>query len=118
MLSTPDLSGLEPKFGRYFARATDILLTGHFYDLDTTAQPWATTVGANTTVEFTFALNGIVPSDTIIATKPSHQTGLGVVGARCIQANQLGITLINATASPIAPANETWQILVIRRERE
>lgn len=115
MLSTPDvLDNLPIEFKRYFARAADLIITGHFYDVS--LDP--TSVGANTTSEQTFTINGLKTNDIIVVNKPTHQTGLGIVGARVSAANTLAITFMNNTGSGIDPSSETYRILAYRRERE
>lgn len=73
-------------------------------------------VAANTTAEQTFAVPGVLATDVIIdVTKPSAQAGLGLVNFRVSSAGNVGITFINATASPIVPtAAEVYKLTFIR----
>ena len=72
-------------------------------------------VAANTTAEQTFTVNGVAVGDVIFVNKPTAQAGLGIAGVRVSAANQVAITFVNATASPIAPtAGQTYQIGGIR----
>ncbi len=75
-----------------------------------------TSVAANTTVEETFAATGIglLVTDNVDVSKPSFQAGLGIVNARVSAVDTLAITYINATASPIVPTAETYQVNVLR----
>lgn len=74
-------------------------------------------VAANTTAEQTFAgvVTGAATTDIPIVVKPTHQAGLGIVGARIPGADNLAITFVNATAAGITPtAAETYRVFVIR----
>lgn len=73
-------------------------------------------VAANTTAEQIFAVPNILPTDVVVdVTKPTFQAGLGIVGTRVSSAGNVGITFINATASPIVPtAAEVYQFMVMR----
>lgn len=73
-------------------------------------------VAANTTAEQTFANTGIglLVTDNVDASKPSFQAGLGIVNVRVSAVDTLAITYINATASPITPTAETYQVAVTR----
>jgi len=72
-------------------------------------------VGANTTAEQTFTVNGLLVGDEVAATKPTTQAGLGIVNARVTAANTLGITFSNNTGGGITPtAGETYVIAVNR----
>lgn len=71
-------------------------------------------VAANTTVEQTFAVNGIIPGDFIEVNKPTLQAGLGIINTRA-GTNQLFIGFANTTASPIVPtAGEVYQVCITR----
>lgn len=73
-------------------------------------------VAANTSAEQTFSVDGVAPGDVITVTKPSAQAGLGIVGARASDANEIGITFVNATAGSITPtAGEVYQVGVIKQ---
>lgn len=73
-------------------------------------------VAANTTAEQTFASTGIglLTTDNVDVSKPSFQAGLGIVNVRVSAVDTLAITYINATASPITPTAETYQVNVAR----
>jgi len=114
MLSTPDVSALEPKFGRYFGRAADIIITGHFYDVTITPAE----VSANSTLEWAVTVTGLLTSDIVVVQKPTHQSGLGIVNARVSANDTLAITYMNTTGSGITPTSETYVVLAFRRERE
>lgn len=73
-------------------------------------------VAANTTAEQTFAATGIglLTTDNVDVSKPTFQAGLGIVNVRVSAADTLAITYVNATASPITPTAETYQVAVTR----
>lgn len=73
-------------------------------------------VAANTTAEQTFASTGIglLVTDNVDVSKPSFQAGLGIVNVRVSAVDTLAITYINATATPIVPTAETYQVAVQR----
>lgn len=73
-------------------------------------------VAANTTAEQDFTLTGLQVGDVVFVNKPSASAGLGIVNARAKAADTLSITFVNATASPIDPASETYYIGVLRAE--
>lgn len=72
-------------------------------------------VGANTTDEQTFTVVGLRQQDIVTVTKPTHTTGLGIVGARCSANDTLAITFINCTGVGINPGSETYLVSAIRR---
>lgn len=73
-------------------------------------------VGANTTAEHTFTVNGITTADMIISVnKPTHQTGLGIVNWRVSATNTVAITYMNNTGSGITPtASEVYAVAFTR----
>ena len=73
-------------------------------------------VSANTTAQQTFTIPGVLATDVVVAVeKPSHQAGLGVVGARVTAADTVGITFSNNTGSGITPtAAETYDFVIGR----
>lgn len=74
-------------------------------------------VGAATTAQQTFTVNGLIVGDVVLVQKPTAQAGLGIAGANVTANNTLGITFDNPTAAPIVPtAGEIYVITVIRRE--
>jgi hypothetical protein len=62
-------------------------------------------VNANTTSEQTFTCTGLaLATDKIIGvSKPTHQTGLGIVGWRVSADNTIAIAFMNNTGSGITP---------------
>lgn len=75
-------------------------------------------VSANTTAEQTFTVNGLLPGDMVVATKPTSQAGLGLVNYRVSAANTLAITFSNNTGGSITPTtNEVYLVLVSRPDR-
>ncbi|MDP3869181.1 hypothetical protein [Phenylobacterium sp.] len=81
-----------------------------------TASLNVTEVAANTSAEQTFTITGLKVGDYVMVNKPSASAGLGVVGARVSAADTLAITFMNATASGIDPAAETYSIFWFRAE--
>lgn len=77
-------------------------------------------ISANTTEELTVTINGLKTTDKVwVSNKPTHQAGLGVVGARVSAADTLAITFMNNTGSGITPtALQTYTVLVVREERK
>lgn len=73
-------------------------------------------VGANTTAQQTFTVTGVKVGDVVVAVeKPSHQAGLGIVGARVTAADTVGITYSNNTGAGITPtAGETYDFVIAR----
>lgn len=67
-------------------------------------------VSANSTSEQSFTVTGLLESQPVFVSKPSHQSGLGIVNARASAANTLNITFVNVTGSPITPTSETYLI--------
>lgn len=78
----------------------------------TTGSISPTIVNANTTSEQTFTVTGLKTGDVVVVNKPTHQTGLSVVGCRVSAANTLAIQFCNNTAGNITPtASETYKVL-------
>jgi hypothetical protein len=73
---------------------------------------------ANATVaEQTFTVQGLQLGDFVNVSKPTTQTGLGIVNSRVSAANTLAIAFINVTAATITPtAAEIYEINVSRPE--
>jgi len=71
-------------------------------------------VAAATSAEQTFTVTGLAVGDIPVVVKPTASAGLGIVNARVSAANTLAVTFMNATASPIDAAAETYTILAIR----
>lgn len=76
-------------------------------------------VSANTTAQQTFTVTGVKVGDVVVAVeKPSHQAGLGIVGARVTAADTVGITFSNNTGAGITPtAGETYDFVIARLDR-
>lgn len=72
-------------------------------------------VNANTTSEQTFTVQGLTMTDIVIVNKPSHTTGIGIVGCRVSAVNTLAITYMNCTALLIDPPSEDYFIKSVRR---
>lgn len=72
-----------------------------------------TAVANNTTAEQIFSLpsNATLLADScVVVNKPSHTSGIGIVGARANSATEVAITYINVTAANITPPAETYLI--------
>lgn len=83
------------------------------YDLSATITP--SSIPAQTTVEQTFTVNGIVSSDRILELiKPTNTAGIGIVGKRVTANNTVAIDYINVTAAPITPPSETYTFILIK----
>lgn len=68
-------------------------------------------VAANAIVEQQFAVTGVSAGMFVAVNKPTFQTGLMITNARAVANGILGITFLNATASPITPtAAEVYKI--------
>lgn len=72
-------------------------------------------VPANTTDEQNFTVKGLQTTDFVTVSKPTHEPGLGIVNARVVTTDTLGITFANLTASPINPAPATYNIIALRK---
>lgn len=71
-------------------------------------------VGANTTAEQSFTVNGILPGDFIEVNKPTVQAGLGIINTRAAL-NTLYIGFANTTGASITPtAGEAYQVCISR----
>jgi hypothetical protein len=71
-------------------------------------------VAAATSAEQTFTVTGLEVGDIPVVVKPTASAGLGLVNARVSAANTLALTFMNATASPIDAASESYTILAFR----
>jgi hypothetical protein len=74
-------------------------------------------VAANTTEEHFFAVVGVVlATDRVIGvSKPTHQTGLGIVGMRVSANDQIAVVFANITGAGITPtAAETYTFTIHR----
>lgn len=71
-------------------------------------------VAANSAVEQQFTVTGLPAGYLVQVSKPTAQAGLDIGGCRVVSNNLLGITFINATASPIVPtAAEVYTVLAL-----
>jgi len=68
-------------------------------------------VAANTVASEAFTVTGLAVGDIVIV-NPGVAT-IGVAGAKVTGANELTITFVNPTASPIDPASSDWDIVAI-----
>ena len=66
-------------------------------------------VAANTTVEQQVSVPGLRSGELLIASKPTAQAGLDIVGARVVRDGVAGVTFGNSTAGVLTPtASETY----------
>ena len=78
-----------------------------------------TIVNTITTSDQAFTIPGLVAGDVCVVTKPTAQTGLALVAARCTANNTLNLTFMNPTAGGITPtAGERYLIHVTRFENQ
>ena len=69
-------------------------------------------VAASTTAEQSVTIPGLAVGDFVYVTKPTVQAGLGIVGARVVSANTLGILFGNPSIGAIVPtASEIYLVL-------
>jgi hypothetical protein len=71
-------------------------------------------VAANTTVEQTFTVPGLVLVDNVDVSTPSLVAGISVTNCRVSAANTLAIQFANNTAGALTPPVGTYNILVVR----
>lgn len=70
-------------------------------------------VGANTTAEQTFTVQGLLPTD-FVGVSANVQNGVGIVGARVSANNTLAIRFSNNTAGGLTPTAGVYRVLVVR----
>jgi len=75
-----------------------------------------TNIPANSTVETTYTLQGVLPNDFVEINKPTHTSGIVVSNVRVVAANQIAVQFGNVTASPITPVAEAYLVSVTRCE--
>ncbi len=75
-----------------------------------------TNIPANSTVETTYTLPGVLPNDFVEINKPSHTSGIVVSNVRVVAANQIAVQFGNVTASPITPISEAYLVSFTRSE--
>jgi hypothetical protein len=72
---------------------------------------------ASTSSEQDITVTGVEVGDIVISiNKPSLSAGIGIVNARVKAASTIAITYMNATASPVDPAAETYTLVIGRPE--
>lgn len=82
-------------------------------DIDLTFNP--ASVAANTTVEQTVAVSGLLVEDIILSViKPTLTAGLGVLQGRVSATDVLAIQLINTTGGAINAGSETYKVIYIK----
>lgn len=92
------------------AQAYSLVAIRSMNALTATLSPAA--VAANSTVEQLFTVTGVFTGQLLQVSKPTAQAGLDIAGCRVAANNQVGITFLNATASPITPtASEVYTFL-------
>lgn len=74
-----------------------------------------TSITANTSVEVTTTVNGLLPYDLIEINKLNHVAGLSVGNVRVSAANTLAIQMVNSTASPISLQNTDVYLVAVTR---
>lgn len=72
-------------------------------------------VGANTTVEGSYTIQGLLPNDFIEINQLSHIVGLSIGNVRVTSANTASIQFVNSTAAPINGSAATTYILNVDR---
>lgn len=74
-----------------------------------------TSITANTSVEVTTTVNGLLPYDLIEINKLNHVAGLSVGNVRVSAANTLAIQMVNSTGVAIAlQSTDTYLVAVTR----
>ena len=74
-----------------------------------------TSITANSSVEITFTINGLLLYDFIEVNKLNHVAGLSVGNARVSAANTLSIQMVNSTGSPIALQTTDQYLVSVER---
>jgi hydrogenase maturation factor len=74
-------------------------------------------VAAATSAEQTVTVSGLKTGDVVALTKPTATAGVGIVNVRVSAANTLAVTFMNATASSVDPASETYTLFWFRPEK-
>lgn len=90
------------------------LLHGQVMAFSLTLSP--TAVANVVAPEYTCTVTGLLSTDIILAVqKPTHQAGIGLVGARCTASGILSIGWVNPTAATVTPtASEVYKVVVYR----
>lgn len=72
-------------------------------------------VGANATSEQTFTVTGVKADDVVLTiNKPTHTSGVGIVGYRVSADDTIAITFMNTTAGSVDPPSETYKVIILR----
>lgn len=71
-------------------------------------------VNAGTTSEQTITVTGAAVGDSVTVNKPTHQSGLGIVGARVSAANTVAITFMATAGGNVTPTAETYIVRLTR----
>ena len=101
---------VEDTWAKWFTTVSDNTYRYDKYAKDMTGLP--ASVPANSTYELIFDLSGVASNDFVTVSKPTHQTGLGIVNVRVDDKDRVAITYINTTGGAITPADETYTIKV------
>lgn len=73
-------------------------------------------ISAATTAEQDITVSGVQVGDMAILSKPTLTAGVTIGNVRVKAANTISVQFVNATASPVDPASETYTFLIIRPE--
>ena len=89
-------------------------LAGQVIAFNLTLSP--TAVANAVAPEYTCTVTGLLSTDIILAVqKPTHQAGIGLVGARCTASGVLSVGWVNPTAATVTPtASEVYKVVVYR----
>ncbi len=71
-------------------------------------------ISGGSTSEQEFEVKGAAEGDTIIVTKPTETTSIGIVNARVPSKDTVAITFINDSGSPINPPEESYVFTIIK----
>lgn len=112
-IGQPSLENFE-EFAEFFALFVEFFSRIDLYTVEVAPAE----VSANTTEEQTFTLTGIELNDFVIAIKPTHQAGLGLIQTRVSDVDEIKITYMNATNSGITPTTEDYRFLILRLGEE
>lgn len=108
MASTPygwaaGLFGMPGAVAKYLPRAYD------------TGAISPASVAKNTSAEQTFTVTGLNTDDLVVVTKPTAQSGLGIVNSRVTAKDTLGITFGNWFTTAVVPtASETYKVVAVK----
>jgi hypothetical protein len=71
-------------------------------------------VPADTTAEQDFSVPGVLPGDSILTLPYVFTAGVSITRTRVLSAGTIGVTYLNATASPVTPGAGAATIILIR----